>query len=79
MVVVMHCPYGDLDRVVAFTDADAACDYAKKHLKSWDIYNEAYQAEVDSIESVEDAQVVIEENAVYTLQIWAVDEIDPKA
>lgn len=78
MVVIMHCPYGEPDRVVAFTDANEAVNYAKKHLKGWDIYNEEYQAEVDDIESVEDAQVVIAENAVYTMQIWVVDEIDPK-
>lgn len=78
MIVIIHCPYGDPDKAVGFTEEKDAVAYAKKHLKSWDIYDEAFQAEVEAIESIEDAQVVASEHAVYTMQIYVLDAIDPK-
>lgn len=78
MIVIIHCPYGDPDRALGFTEEKEAVAYAKKHLKSWDIYNEAFQAEVEDIESIEDAQVVVAENAIYTMQIFVLDAINPK-
>ena len=78
MIVIIHCPYGEPDKALGFTEEKDAVAYAKKHLKSWDIYDEAFQAEVEDIESVEDAQVLITENAIYTMQIFVLDEINPK-
>ena len=78
MIVIIHCPYGEPDKALGFTEEKEAVAYAKKHLKSWDIYSEAFQAEVEDIESVEDAQVVIAEHAVYTMQIFVLNAIDPK-
>lgn len=78
MIVIIHCPYGDPDRAVGFTEERDAVEYAKKHLKSWDIYNEAFQGQVEEVQSVEDAQVIIEENAIYTMQIFVLDAINPK-
>lgn len=78
MIVIIHCPYGDPDRAVGFTEEKDALPYIKKHLKNWDIYDEAFQAAVEDIESIEDAQVVIEENAIYTMHVFALDAINPK-
>jgi hypothetical protein len=78
MIVIIHCPYGDPDRALGFTEEAEAVAYAKKHLKSWDVNNEAFQAEVEDIESIEDAQVVVAENAIYMMQIFVLDAINPK-
>jgi hypothetical protein len=77
MIVIIHCPYGDPDRAVGYTEEKDALPYIKKHLKSWDIYNEAFQAQVEAIASIEDAQVLIEENAIYTMQVFVLDAINP--
>lgn len=79
MIVIIHCPYGDPDKAVGYTEEKDALPYIKKHLKSWDIYNEQFQSKVEAIASIEDAQVLIEEEAIYTLQVFALDAINPKA
>lgn len=78
MIVIIHCPYGDPEKAVGFTEEKDAVEYVRKHLYSWDIYDERYQEQLQSIESIEDAQVVIEENAIYTMQIFVLDAINPK-
>ena len=78
MIVIIHCPYGDPDSAVGFTEAADALPYIKKHLKNWDIYDEHFQAEVEGIESVEDAQIIIEEHAIYSMHVFVLDAINPK-
>ena len=53
--------------------------YIKAHLKNWDIYNEHFQEAVQKISTVEDAQILIEEEAIYTLQVLVVTEINPSS
>ena len=79
MIVIIHCPYGDPDKAVGYTEEKDALPYIKKHLKSWDIYNEAFQAQVEAIASIEDAQVLIEEEAIYTMQVFVLDAINPES
>lgn len=78
MIVIIHCPYGDPDKAVGFTEEKDALPYIKQHLRSWDIYDEQFQAVVEDAESIEDAQVIIEEHAIYTMQVFVLDAINPK-
>lgn len=78
MVVVVNCPYGAPDTVVAFTEDEKALPYIKSKLKSWDIYSDSYQEKLEEVQTVEDAQILIEEEAIYTICIHVVDEIDPE-
>lgn len=77
MIVIVHCPYGNPDKVVAFEKDEAAVPYIKKHLKNWDS-SDTWIEQVEEIETLEDAQVLIEEEAVYELVIHIVDEINPE-
>ena len=78
MIVIIHSPYGEIEKAVGFTEEKDAVAYVRKHLYNWDIYDEQYQEQLQSIDPIEDAQVVIEENAIYTMQIFVLDAINPK-
>lgn len=77
MIVAVHCPYGNPDKVVLFEKDEAAVPYIKQHLKSWDS-SDTWLEQVAEIETLEDAQVLIEEEAIYQLIIHIVDEINPQ-
>lgn len=77
MVVVVLCPMGIPEKVVAFEADNDAMPFIKKHLHQADIYDEALNAAIDELESVEDAQVLIEEYALFDVVVHPVDEINP--
>lgn len=77
MIVILHCDNGTPEKVVVFDSNNNPMPYLKKHLKSWDIYDEQFQKDLASCETVEDIQTLIEEEAIYTLQVYTVDEMNP--
>ena len=47
-------------------------------IEYWDIYDEKYQADLNNCKTVGDAQILIDENSIYTMQIHVIDNINPK-
>lgn len=76
MITILHCTYGEPENAVGFNDEEAAVKYAKHYLKQWDIYNNDYQHTVNALSSIEDVQGLIEEEAIYTLQVYKVEMLD---
>lgn len=77
MVVVILCPMGIPEKVVAFEADNDAMPFIKKHLHQSDIYDETLNAAIDELESIEDAQELIEEYALFNVVVHPVDEINP--
>lgn len=80
MVVILFDTEGDMSypQVTLYDEIHDPIPYIKKMLKNWDIYDDKFQKDLNSIETVEDAQVLIEENAIYTMQIHIVNEVNPE-
>lgn len=80
MVVILFDTEGDMSypQVNLYDEIHDPTPYIKKMLKNWDIYDDKFQKDLNSIETVEDAQVLIEENGIYTMQIHIVNEVNPE-
>lgn len=80
MVVIMFHGSGNMisPKVTLYDEIHDPIPYIKKLLKNWDIYNENFQSELNAIETVEDAQALIEKYAVYTMQVHVIDNINPE-
>lgn len=77
MVVVVLCPMGVPEKVVAFEADNDAMPFIKKHLHQAAMCDEALDTAIDELESIEDAQVLIEEYALFNVVVHPVDEINP--
>ena len=77
MVVVVLCPMGIPEKVVAFDADNDAMPLIKKHLRQADGLDEALDAAIDELESIEDAQELIEDYALFNVMVHLVDEINP--
>lgn len=77
MVVVVLCPMGVPEKVVAFEADNDAMPFIKKHLHQGDGVDEALDTAIDELESIDDAQVLIEEYALFNVVVHPVDEINP--
>lgn len=73
MFVIIHCPYGDPEKAVGFNKEQDAVDYIKQNIRYWDISDENYQQAVNTLKTVADAQALIEQEAIYTMQVWNVE------
>lgn len=78
MVVVINCTMGIPDKVVVFDDQHDPLPYIKEKLKKWSD-DVPYLDAVDAIETVEEAMSIVEEEAMYDIQIYEVDELNPLA
>lgn len=77
MVVVVLCPMGVPDKVVAFEADNDAMPFIKKHLRQDNGLDEALDAAIDELESIDDAQALIEDYALFNVVVHPVDEINP--
>ena len=77
MTVVIHADLGVPDKVVVFDDQHDPLPYIKEHLRNWDD-SAVFKDAVDDLESVEDAIALLEEEAIYALQVYEVDELNPE-
>ena len=78
MVVVLNCTMGIPDNVVVFDDQHDSLPYIKEKLKKWS-NDVPYLDAVDAIATVEEAMSIVEEEAMYDIQIYEVDELNPLA
>ncbi len=77
MTVVIECPFGLCEKVVVFDTTTKMLPYVKAKLKSWESESSDWAERVDAIETLEDVLVIIEEEAIYSLQVYEVSEINP--
>lgn len=79
-VVILYEQNGNMNcaEVILYDEIHDAVPYIKKLLKNWDINNEQYQSQIEEAVTIEDIQVLIEENAIYTTQVHVVDKINPE-
>lgn len=79
-VVILYDTQGTMTEpeVVLYDEIHDPMPYIKSKLKNWDIYDEKYQNDLESCETVEDAQILIDENSIYTMQIHVIDKINPE-
>ena len=79
MVVVVLCPMGIPEKVVAFEADNDAMPFIKKHLhlRQCDELDEALDTAIDELESIDDAQALIEDYALFNVMVHPVDEINP--
>lgn len=77
MVVVVLCPMGVPEKVVAFEADNDAMPFIKKHLRQYNGLDEALDAAIDELESIEDTQALIEDYALFNVVVHPVDEINP--
>ena len=79
-VVILYDSTGTMAQpeVVLYDEIHNPMLYIKSKLKNWDIYDEKYQANLENCKTVEDAQILIDENSIYTMQIHVIDKINPE-
>lgn len=79
-VVILYEQNGNMNcaEVILYDEIHDAVPYIKELLKNWDINNEQYQSQIEEAVTIEDIQVLIEENAIYTTQVHVVDKINPE-
>ena len=79
-VVILYDNAGTMaePEVVLYDEIHDPMTYIKSKLKNWDIYDEKYQADLDDCKTVGDAQILIDENSIYTMQIHVIDKINPE-
>lgn len=64
--------------VVLYDEIHNPMPYIKSKLKNWDIYDEKYQDDLNDCKTIGDAQILIDENSIYTMQIHVIDKINPE-
>lgn len=79
-VVILYDATGVMaePEVTLFDEIHNPMPFIKSKLKNWDIYDEQYQANLESCQNVGDAQILIDENSIYTMQIHVIDNINPE-
>lgn len=77
LTVVIECPFGLPEKVVVFDTTTKMLPYVKAKLKSCGSKSSDWAERVDAIETLEDVLVIIEEEAIYSLQVYEVSEINP--
>ena len=76
MYVIIHSNLGAPDKVVVFDDQHDPLPYIKEHLRKWD--NDAvFQNIVNDLDNMEDAVMLLETEAIYALQVYEVNELNP--
>ena len=65
--------------VVLFDDFHDPVPYIKEKLKTFDIYDERYQKDLNEITRVEEAQCFIDEYRVSTVKVFHVSCVNPEA
>ena len=79
-VVILYDSTGTMadPEVILYDEIHNPMPYIKSKLKNLDIYDEKYQADLNDCKTVEDAQTLIDENSIYTMQIHVIDKINPE-
>ena len=79
-VVILYDSTGTMSEpeVIFYDEIHNPIPYIKSKLKSWDINDEKYQMDLANCKTIDDVQLLIEEHAVYVLQVYIIDKINPE-
>lgn len=79
-VVILYDYFGTMTdpEVVLFDELHDPMPYIKSKLKNWDIYDERFKLALESCSTISDAQILIDEYSIYTMQIHVIGKINPE-
>ena len=79
-VVILYDSCGTMaePEVTLFDEIHDPMPYIKSKLKNWNIYDEKFQNDIESCPTIGDAQILIDEYAVTTMQIHVITQINPE-